>query len=230
MTAKNTIQMVVFDMAGTTVDEGNVVYKTLQKVVNKYGGDYSLETVLEQGGGKEKRQAIEDLLRPVIEGVELGQQVDIAFAEFKEVLAAAYANLKVKPCPGAEDLFAQLRNQEIRVVLNTGYNEATARLLVDKLGWTVSQEVDLLVTADMVDNSRPAPDMIVFAMEQLKINDPTAVAKIGDTAIDIEEGRSANCGLLVGITTGAQTREQITSAQPHYIIDDLSEFPALLGH
>ena len=33
------IQMVVFDMAGTTVDEQNVVYKTLHKALNDYGVD-----------------------------------------------------------------------------------------------------------------------------------------------------------------------------------------------
>ena len=230
MTSGNTIQMVVFDMAGTTVDEGNVVYKTLQQVVNKYGGDFSLETVLEQGGGKEKRQAIKDLLTTVVQKADLNQRVDMAFAEFKEALAAAYADLKVLPCPGTEALFAFLRQQGIRVVFNTGYNEATARSLLDKLTWTIGQDIDLLVTADMVNNSRPAPDMIVFAMKKLGIDDSGAVAKIGDTAIDIEEGRSAACGLLVGITTGAQTREQIASALPHYIIDDLSEFPSLLGH
>ena len=223
------IQLVVFDMAGTTVDEGNVVYKTLKQVLNKQGGDFSLETVLEQGGGKEKRQAIEDLLRSVVPASELGQRVDTAFADFKERLAAAYADLQVKPCPGTEDLFAFLRKQDIRIVLNTGYNEVTAQSLVDKLGWVAGQDYDLLVTADMVANSRPAPDMIIFAMEQLGINDPAVVAKIGDTAIDMEEGRSANCGLLVGVTTGAQTRDQIVSAQPHHIINDLTEFPALLG-
>lgn len=223
------IQLVVFDMAGTTVDEGNVVYKTLKQVVNKQGGDFSLETVLEQGGGKEKRQAIEDLLRSVVPASELGQRVDTAFADFKERLAAAYADLQVQPCPGTEDLFAFLRKQDIRIVLNTGYNEVTAQSLVDKLGWVAGQDYDLLVTADMVANSRPAPDMIIFAMEQLGINDPAVVAKIGDTAIDMEEGRSADCGLLVGVTTGAQTRDQIASAQPHHIINDLTEFPALLG-
>ena len=230
MTSNKQIQLVVFDMAGTTVDEGNVVYKTLQQVVNKQGGDFSLETVLEQGGGKEKRQAIEDLLRPVVPASDLGQRVDTAFAEFKERLAAAYADLPVRPCPGTEDLFAFLRKQGIRIVLNTGYNEVTARSLVDKLGWIAGQDFDLLVTADMVENSRPAPDMIDFAMEQLGIDDPSVVAKIGDTAIDMEEGRSADCGLLVGVTTGAQTRDQIASAQPHHIIDDLSAFPALLGN
>lgn len=230
MTSKAGIQVVVFDMAGTTVDEGNVVYKTLQQVVNNHGGAITLETVLEQGGGKEKRQAIQDLLTSVYSGAELAKRVDKAYADFKETLAVAYDGLKVIPCPGVVELFAFLRKRGMKIVLNTGYNEDTARSLVTKLAWTAGRDFDLLVTADMVKNSRPAPDMILLAMKQLGVNDPGAVAKIGDTAIDIEEGRTAECGLLVGVTTGAQTRDQIATAQPHYIIDHLSEFPGLLGN
>jgi phosphonatase-like hydrolase len=229
MDSNKKIQLVVFDMAGTTVDEGNVVYKTLRMIVNKYGGDFSLGEVLEQGGGKEKRQAIQDLLVNRFDEVELPSRVDAAFAEFKETLAMAYANLEVRPCPGTEELFAFLRKQKIQIVLNTGYNEATAQSLVDKLGWIAGRDFDLLITADMVEHSRPAPDMILLAMKRLGINDPGAVAKIGDTAIDMEEGHEAGCGLLVGITSGAQTRDQITLGRPHHIIDHLSSLPALLG-
>lgn len=230
MTFKTNIQAVVFDMAGTTVNEGNVVYKTLQKIVNNHGGDVTLETVLEQGGGKEKRQAIQDLLTSVYSGADLQKRVDDAFTDFKKMLAAAYTNLKVVPCPGTEELFAFLRKQGIKIVLNTGYNEVTARSLIDKLGWTAGRDFDFLVTADMVEHNRPAPDMILLAMKKLGITDAAAVAKIGDTAIDIEEGRTAQCGLLVGVTTGAQTRTQIATAKPHHIIDHLSEFPSLLGN
>ncbi len=56
------IKMVVFDMAGTTVDENNIVYKTLQQVINAAGFDFSLEQVLTEGAGKEKLQAIKDIL------------------------------------------------------------------------------------------------------------------------------------------------------------------------
>ena len=59
------IRMVVFDMAGTTVDEDNVVYKTLQSEINKAGFSFSLEQVLAEGAGKEKRQAIKDILLPL---------------------------------------------------------------------------------------------------------------------------------------------------------------------
>ena len=56
------IKMVVFDMAGTTVDENNVVYKTLQKVINLAGFNFTIEQVLETGAGKEKLAAIRDII------------------------------------------------------------------------------------------------------------------------------------------------------------------------
>ena len=56
------IKMVVFDMAGTTVDEDNVVYKTLQEAIVKHSIPVTLEEVLSHGAGKEKLQAILDIL------------------------------------------------------------------------------------------------------------------------------------------------------------------------
>jgi phosphoglycolate phosphatase-like HAD superfamily hydrolase len=63
--------------------------------------------------------------------------------------------------------------------------------------------------------------MILFAMEELNINDPSSVIKIGDSAIDILEGKNAGCCLNIGITTGAQTREQLLEANPDFIIDNI---------
>ncbi|HRI28294.1 MAG TPA: HAD family hydrolase, partial [Chitinophagales bacterium] len=56
------IKLVVFDMAGTTINEHNVVYKTLHIVINQNGYTFTLNQVLEQGAGKEKKQAIADTL------------------------------------------------------------------------------------------------------------------------------------------------------------------------
>ena len=58
----HTIKLAVFDMAGTTVNENNIVYKTVQKVINDLGYTVSLDQVLEYGAGKEKHQAITDVL------------------------------------------------------------------------------------------------------------------------------------------------------------------------
>lgn len=221
---KNPISLVVFDMAGTVVNEDNVVYKTLQKAVNQLGHDFSLETVLLHGGGKEKYQAIKDLLTPIYDDAEkLKVDADSAFQYFLTELKSAYDQLEVTPYEGTEQLFAFLRSQGVKIALNTGYNRTVATSLVEKLNWQEGREFDLLVTASDVANSRPAPDMIIYAMDKLGISDPTQVAKVGDTKIDIEEGRNAGCGLNIGVTTGAQTREQIASIDPDLIIDGLLE-------
>ncbi len=65
--------------------------------------------------------------------------------------------------------------------------------------------------------------MIELAMQHCDVTDPRKVAKIGDSAIDIEEGRNAGCGLTFGITTGAQLREQLLLATPNAILSNLSE-------
>lgn len=221
---KENISLVVFDMAGTTVNEDNVVYKTLRDAVNTLGHDFSLDTVLLIGGGKEKFQAVKDILAPVYEDSgKLEADAKVAFQYFLDHLKVAYENLHVTPYPGTEELFEYLKSQGVKVVLNTGYNRNTATALVKKLNWEEGREFDLLITASDVSNSRPAPDMIVLAMEKSGITNAAQVAKIGDSIIDIEEGKAAGCGLTLGITTGAQTRAQIETAAPDLIIDGLLE-------
>jgi phosphonatase-like hydrolase len=212
--------MVVFDMAGTTVDENNVVYKTLHAAIVNAGIPVTLDDVLLHGAGKEKLQAIKDVLASQHHETTHAQEI---YNYFIVALENAYQNLEVTPCSNAETVFALLKKQEIKVVLNTGYNRATATGLLSKLNWIEGEDIDLLVTASDVSNNRPAPDMIDYAIKHFAITDPTTVVKVGDSAIDIEEGKNAGCGKTFGVTTGAQTREQIQVAGPTAVVDDLLE-------
>lgn len=225
---KQEIELVVFDMAGTTVDEGNVVYKTVQKVINDEGYKVSLNDVLNYGAGKEKHQAIIDVLKGCTNSDDVEGTAQKAFSNFKKALEIAYSNLDVKTFEGTEALFRDLRKKKIKVVLNTGYDFITANNLLVKLGWSVGETIDALVTSDDVKNGRPGGDMILKAMEITGIIDAEKVLKVGDSAIDIEEGKSANCGMTAGVLTGAQTREQIQTANPTYILNSLTELRAIL--
>ena len=65
-------------------------------------------------------------------------------------------------------------------------------------------------------------------MKALNIDDVKAVAKVGDTEVDVLEGRNAGCGKVISITTGAYTKEQLEKYHPDFIIDSLSEvFPLI---
>ncbi len=221
------IKMVVFDMAGTTVNEDNVVYKTLRRAINDEGFDLSLDQVLAEGAGREKWQAIKSILE-VYTGIQDDRLADAIYRRFRMLLKIAYDELAVAPQHNALALFRALRERDILVILNTGYDAETAQSLISKLGWRKGDEFDGLVTAGEVEHNRPDPDMIWLAMHRFDIQDAAEVAKVGDSIIDIEEGRRAGCSLCIGITTGAHSFEQLKSAGPDFIVDDLLELLPLL--
>jgi len=222
------IAMVVFDMAGTTIDEDNIVYKTLQSSIQTFGIQVDLDKVLAVGAGQEKLNAIKDILSTFGNADDIQKSAAI-FDHFKNQLASAYALFPIKAMKDAEDVLVSLRKKNIIVVLNTGYDKKTANFILNKINWNPSQQFDLLVTATDVENSRPAPDMIHFAMKSFSLEDPKQVIKVGDSKIDIEEGKNANCLFSIGITTGAQTKTQLLEASPDFIIDELSEIQRIVN-
>ena len=225
---KTNIRMVVCDMAGTTVEEDNLVYKTLQSAINQFGYEFSLDQVLEQGAGKEKKQAIRSIISKFGKEPE-EDKIEEIFKVFLEQLKANYKTAEISSQSHAIDFFRSLQNNNIYIVLNTGYDRNTAETLLKRLGWEIGKDIDALVTADEVSKNRPYPDMIYYAMNQFEIKSGDQVVKVGDSKIDIEEGKNAGCKLSIGITTGAHTTAQLQSANPDYIVNNLMDILPLLN-
>jgi phosphonatase-like hydrolase len=221
------INLVVFDMAGTTVNEDNVVYKTLQQSINKRGYESSLDQVLAEGAGREKLEAIKRILKVHAHKID-NVLADEIYADFMVLLSIAYEELSVLAQPNAMELFRILRHRNIRIVLNTGYDADTAESLITKLGWKKGVEYDSLITSNDVEKNRPDPEMIDLAMDIYGIKDAKTVIKVGDSIIDFEEGQNAGCGLNIGITTGAHSFQQLQSANPDYIINNLLEIVPII--
>lgn len=219
--------MAVFDMAGTTIDEQNVVYKTLFEAIKNAGFNTNLETILVIGAGKEKFQAIKDILHHLNSNDSI-LAVEI-FNEFNVLLDKAYLTLNVNAIAGVESVLIALRNKEIKVVLNTGYSRKVANTLLEKINWKEEIQFDALIAADDVQNGRPSPDMIEKAMKMFNIKDASTVLKAGDSIIDIEEGKNAHCGITIGVLSGAQTKAQLETANPDFIIDSLSDLNTVLN-
>jgi phosphonatase-like hydrolase len=221
------IRMVVFDMAGTVIDENNAVYRTLLETLNAEGYHLSLGQVLAEGAGKEKFQAIRDILLKHT-GIVDETVLQRIFRNFQNKLWNTYDTIEIRAQSGAEELFNELRRREIYTVLNTGYDLKTAQSILRKVDWEVGKQIDGMVTASEVANSRPAPDMIDIAKKKLGMGPSDHVVKVGDSAIDIEEGKNAKCRLSIGITTGAHSREQLLEAKPDFIVDSLLEILPLI--
>ena len=94
--------------------------------------------------------------------------------------------------PGVCECVTRLRECGIRVAATTGYfREAAAVVLA--AARRQGYEPDFAICADDVPAGRPAPWMIFRSMEALNVYPPAAVLKVGDTVIDIEDGRNAGC-------------------------------------
>jgi phosphonatase-like hydrolase len=181
---------------------------------------------VKKGAGKEKLQAIKSIL--ALNQINNDQISTGVYQHFFILLNEAYTYLVVRPKPNAEEVFQILRKQKIFVILNTGYDRETALSLIEKLGWEKRKTYDDLIAASDVENGRPLPDMILRAMHNANIRQPGEVIKVGDSVIDIEEGKNALCALSIGITTGAHSHDQLSLANPDFIISDLSELPEII--
>jgi phosphonatase-like hydrolase len=145
-------------------------------------------------------------------------------------LSNKYSSLEVKPMLGAEEVFMKLRTLKIFIAFNTGYNRTTTEQLIAKLNWKKQVHYDLIITSSEVARSRPAPDMIWRAMELLGIQSADKVIKVGDSCTDIIEGKNAGCRFSIGITTGAQTHDELLTSSPDFVIDQLNELlPIIKG-
>ena len=65
--------------------------------------------------------------------------------------------------------------------------------------------------------------MVYDLMKKLKVSDVRTVAKAGDTINDILEGNNAGCGLVVGVTSGADTVADLTEPGAHAVIDNVTK-------
>lgn len=218
-----TCKLAVFDMAGTTVEEGGSVYRTLKESVVDHGFPVSADQ-LSQIAGMNKYEAITYLLPDDAAGDQA--LTDKIFEDFKQRLNQIYLHdPSVTEKPGISELFERLREMDIRVALNTGYARPQADILIDRLHWR-----DLIgdsITSDEVAHGRPHADMIHALMERAGVEDSAAVVKVGDTVNDVLEGRRAECGLVVAVLGGAHDEATLKDVGPDLILPKTSD---LLDH
>lgn len=221
------IKLAVFDMAGTTVmDRSNVA----AAFINAFAKQELNITEADANPlmGYHKPLAIQLMLE------KLGLEPDADFieeihADFEEEMVDFYEyDPAVKPMPDAEEVFLQLKEKGIRIALNTGFSKRIAETIVDRFQWKEKGLVDDFIGSNEVAMGRPYTYMISELMKRAEVEDAKEVIKIGDTPVDIEEGRNAGCRIVIAMTTGATSRDVLEAAAPDHVLNQLSDIPAIL--
>jgi len=219
--------LAALDMAGTTVDEGGLVYSAVEAAVAEAVGGPIPAHLMSRWKGTSKEEAIAGLLRDMGSDDSHARVLRV-YEVFAGELEEAYRRTPPVPIAGVPEMFETLRRAGVKVALQTGYATPVANSIMTSLNWTVGETVNALVTSDTVAASRPAPYLIFHAMEATDVTDVRRVLTAGDTPNDLAAGMNAGAGFVVGVTTGSFTRSQL-EAEPHtHILDTVSALTTLL--
>jgi phosphonatase-like hydrolase len=226
-----TAELIVFDLAGTTVKDNREVHKTLQHAMKKHGIEISLEDT-NAVMGIPKPIAIKKLLQTRYTGERVisDQWVEAIHQYFVKNMIDFYLNdSSVKENGGVSDTFYQLKQAGVKVFLDTGFDRDIAAPLVNRLGWLDKGLADGLITSEGDMRGRPHPDMIFRAMKLAGVTFAQHVAKVGDTSSDMHQGNAAGCGWVIGITTGAFSERQLYTEPHTHLIKEIPEVLTILG-
>jgi phosphonatase-like hydrolase len=213
---------VIFDLAGTTVQDQGQVPVAFAAALAEHGIEVTPEQVKAVRGAS-KRQA---LLSLIPAGPQRARLADEAYASFRAHLAQSFASKGVRAMPGAEPVFRWLRERDVRVALNTGFDRETTSLLLGALGWT-DGVVGAVACGDEVPQGRPAPYLIFRAMEATGATSVHRVANVGDTALDLLAGHNAGVRWNIGVLSGAHDRLTLAGAPHTHLLPSVAEVPGL---
>ncbi|HJZ81291.1 MAG TPA: phosphonatase-like hydrolase [Pyrinomonadaceae bacterium] len=218
----NNVELVVFDLAGTTVEDRGEVPAAFAGALAEHGIAVSGEQ-LHSVRGASKRQAVLLFIPP---GPERPLRAAVVYDSFRELLAQRYRADGVHPIAGAASTFQTLRERGVRVALNTGFDRETTALLLDALGWG-GKFFDAVVCGDDVAQGRPAPYLIFHAMEATGASSVQRVANVGDTTLDLLAGHNAGVRWNIGVVSGAHKRPQLEEAPHTHLLTSVAELPDL---
>ncbi len=221
------IKLVVFDLAGTTIEDTGQVPEAFTSVLRAHGIAVTDEAVRAVRGAS-KRQAIRSFVERQFPGDEtqVAAQTGQIFAEFCAHLADRYLQDGVRPLPGASDTFAWLHQQGIKIALNTGFDRAITELILRQVGWEKNIAA-AIICGDDVTQGRPAPYLIFHAMEAAGETSVHQVANVGDTVLDLQAGWNASVRWNIGVLSGAHTREQLERAPHTHLLPGVAALPSL---
>jgi HAD superfamily hydrolase (TIGR01509 family) len=213
-------ELLIFDSDGVLVDSEVIVCRVEVQAFAEIGYSIELERFMERFIGKAARDS-----RAIIEQ-ELGRSLPVDFnSEVARRVAEAFAH-DLKPIDGAGDALARLAVSKC----------VASSSLPDRLAYTLrltglAQWFDGAVfSAAMVTRGKPAPDLFIYAAEQMKIARSRCLV-IEDSAPGIIAAKAAGMTAF-GFCGASHCRpghaERLASAGADLVFSNMRELPAFI--
>jgi len=179
---------VILDIDGTLLLSNEAHARSWSEAYAKHGYQVSwqrIQPLVGMGGDKLMAQLTPEL------NEEEGVGKDIAETR-KSVFMDRYLP-DLEPAPGSRALVQHIRDQGLTVGIASSAKQDELQTLLKAAG--VDDLIQEATTSSDADQSKPAPDIVQVALEQVRA-EPSEVVMIGDTPYDIESAAKAGVGVI----------------------------------
>ena len=221
------IKLVVFDLAGTTVEDTGQVPAAFTAALRSQEIEITSDALRELRGASKR-----EVIRHFVErqsgrtAADVLSNTELIYNSFRNTLAELYERDGVREVAGATETFRWLQQRGVKVALNTGFDRTITELLLHKMQWD-EDLVSAVICGDDVAQGRPAPDLIFRAMEMAGITSVRQTANVGDTVLDLQAGQHAGVRYNIGVLSGAHTIEQLQEAPHTHLLSSVAMLPEL---
>lgn len=201
------IRAVILDIDGTLIDSNAAHARAFVDAAHQLGFESPpVEEVLPligMGG---------DRLIPRAFGFEQDDERGERLEELKGNIFRSRYLQELKPTPGARALLERLRADGYKLVVATSAGPDDVEGLLERAG--VADLIESATSADDVDASKPAPDVVQAALEEAG-EDREAAVMLGDTPYDVEAAGRAGVRILA-VRTGGWDDDALDGAAAIY--------------
>jgi HAD superfamily hydrolase (TIGR01509 family) len=204
-------------MDGVLIDSTSAIEAAFEHSLSELGLDYDIGLFMNLMGNP-LQVILEKTLR-FEDKVHLEEFIEIYRKNYSET-SLHYLSLM----DGVHDTLSYFQEKSIKQSVATNGSSFFMRPVMQNFG--VMKYFDLFLGYEDSKIPKPDPKIIDMTLEELNLARPNTVF-VDDSAIGLGAGKNAGVH-TIGITTGINTREQIESANPDYIIEKLGELKLLV--
>lgn len=204
---------VFFDLDGTIANTIPLIYKTYERVFNKYP---------ELGGSADRAISMLGMpLRDILKNVVGAARVEFLVTEYLNIYKELHDEF-LRPYSGINEVLEALKNEGFYLGVVTSKARETTDLAIAKLGFLGL--FNLIITAEDSSNHKPSPEPILTAFDKSGISSVNAVY-VGDSPYDVLSAKGAGVK-VVAVTWGAFKKSDLIIENPDVCIsspDQLKE-------
>ena len=212
------MKLIVWDFDGTLADTRPLIEDGMRFALRALGKpDALMDRWLACVG-----LPVEDGLRRTFD-VNDGPRLDYILRMYRSYDWAGNTHL-IQPFTGIKELVAELASKGIAQAIATSKRFKALEPQLKDFGWTSTFHP--VVTPESVKHPKPHPESLEICLRSHKLR-PEETLMVGDTLYDLDMANDAKVP-CVGVAYGFASKEQLASAAPIAIADDVMGLRAIL--